>query len=273
MAYYSYPSPKSLTLTALQSRNSDESWQAIHALRQQCVPETIQLAEKLCRSRNWRKRELGVNVISQLGFWQGKSFVPYGIDEAHHLLTKHLDDPHPLVIAAAIVGLGHRPFPDVLERIAAYATHQDANIRYAVAFALGYYEAPLAVDTVIMLTQDRDNQVRDWATFTLGSLVPQDTPDITDALWQNVRDADEDVSAEAIAGLAERQDKRIIPFLKDVLAHTDQCQACYLEAAEKMGDKSLLPLLLALKDKTQSDADKGYWHNLLDDVIASLQAH
>ena len=64
---------------------------------------------------------------------------------------------------------------------------------------------------------DNDKDVRDWATFGLGVLGKADSPEVREALLRNLSDTDEDVSEEAMVGLAKRKDLRVLPSLLQVL--------------------------------------------------------
>ena len=68
---------------------------------------------------------------------------------------------------------------------------------------------------------DADEDVRDWATFGLGTLGTVDTPEIRDAFAKRLDDDSSDVVDEALAGLAQRRDKRALPFLLERLRQPD----------------------------------------------------
>jgi HEAT repeat protein len=68
------------------------------------------------------------------------------------------------------------------------------------------------------MSRDTDNNVRDWATFALGTLFDADTPEIRDALFDRVADPHDDTRSEALVGLARRSDPRVTDGLKTELA-------------------------------------------------------
>ena len=71
-----------------------------------------------------------------------------------------------------------------------------------------------ALDALIELSADPEPGVRDWATFALGTLAPQDTPALRDALAARLDDPDDDTRLEAVHGLALRGDAaRVEPAL------------------------------------------------------------
>src|SRR6202035_251662 len=84
----------------------------------------------------------------------------------------------------------------------------------AVACACGSLgNEELAVDVLLNLMRDDDSDVRDWATFGLGSLSDKDSPTIRNALFEALNDPDVDVRQEAQVGLAKRRDIRVLPRL------------------------------------------------------------
>ena len=63
--------------------------------------------------------------------------------------------------------------------------------------------------------------MRDWATFALGSLAPQDTPELRDALASRLEDPDPETRLEAVHGLALRGDMRAVEPALELLSAAD----------------------------------------------------
>lgn len=129
---------------------------------------------------------------------------------------------------------------------------------------MGSYPNPPAVDALLKLARDPDDDVRDWATFGLGSLHDIDTPEVRQCMWENLQDRDADVRAEAVAGLAQRGDPRAVDCLLDQLSA--DCRWQDLEAAEKLASPRLLPALHALASEA-GWADGDWRHVLLGAAI------
>ena len=268
-----HPSHKSLVGIALQELDSDQSWDAIFELRMRGTPDTLTLVQRLAGSRNWRKRKLSMSIAAQLR--QRKKGAPrdsveYALEQTHAILLAGLSDTHPEVVAAAVAGFGHRPHPAALPDLVRLSNHANEKIRFDVAFALGSYSEPEAIAALLQLASDESDDVRDWATFGLGSLQAADGPEIRRVLWQNVFDRDNDVRGEALVGLANRKDERVIALLLERLR--PDCQVYELEASEQLANKQLLPRLEALRVSVDPIKESNaYWHGRLLDALAACQ--
>jgi HEAT repeat protein len=262
---------KSLVGMALQEWESDESWKAISALQMSGSPEGLTLARKLAKSRNWRKRALGLYMASQLR--QPQKGIPhetteYALAETQEMLLAGLYDTCDAVRCAAISGLGHRPHPPALPELIRLASHPDEDIRFDIAVALGRYPETEAINTLLRLAKDDSDDVRDWATFGIGSLQEADNQEIRDLLWNNLQDSNEDVRGEALVGLAIRKDERVIPILLELL--DTNCRVFELNASESIASPLLLPRLNTMKDAVinENDIDSYWYHSLLDAIEA-----
>jgi HEAT repeats/HEAT repeat len=144
--------------------------------------------------------------------------------------------------------------PDALPIALELATHPDAEIRRAAAQvlpALGQltgddpHHRDAVVTSLIALTRDLDDDVRDWACFALGTqLSDMDGPRLRDALAERLRDDHDDTRCEALLGLARRADPRALPVLMRRLA-APNVYALEVESAGALGDPSLHTLVRA----------------------------
>jgi HEAT repeat protein len=112
------------------------------------------------------------------------------------------------------------------------------------------------------LTSDVDSDVRDWATFNLGTQSRLDTPAIRAALWARVDDSDDEVRGEALCGLAEKGDRGVVDAVIREL-FDERGSPLAVDAAEALPDPRLLPALLHLRAN-----HTGVIHGL-DDAIAA----
>lgn len=237
--------------TALTDPDEIVAWDAVSTLHLRGTREVFDAACQLCASDCPQERTLGANILAQLGI-PDRSFP----NESVKLLLSHLaDEADEDVLDAICIALGHFHDPTAIRSIARLKAHPSANVRYAVVFSLLGFEDDLAIETLIELSRDHDEVVRDWATFGLGSAIDLDAPDIREALFVRVFDDDEVTRGEALVGLARRKDQRIIePLIKELSRYPDAEHWSYsLEAAEAFADTRLLPVLSRLKQSADLD--------------------
>jgi HEAT repeat protein len=158
--------------------------------------------------------------------------------------------------ASIVAALGHVGDPSTLGVIFPFSLHPTAEVRLAVAFAVATVSPqplePEARTALIRLSQDRDAEVRDWATFGLGTLSDADGPDVRAALLARAEDANHEARAEALFGLAVRRDPRAVPHLIRAL-QSPLVGGLEVDAAAAAGDPRLLPALWALRQSGRAD--------------------
>lgn len=200
--------------------DEDAPWEAVGRLRILGTREVYERAAEWCISSDPLKRARGANVLAQIG---STSEHPQNnfLDESYAVvsqLVQHEKEPLPLL--AAIHALGHIGNPFALPLVIQNCSHEDDKVRLAVACALGHFaDDPRAVQALIVLMEDRDEDVRDWATFSLGVLGHADSPEIRVALLKRTNDPNPNVRGEALAALANRRESQAIPPL---VAELDQ---------------------------------------------------
>lgn len=237
---------KSLIGIALQETDLEEShiyWLIVHELQFRATPQTLQATQTLFHSKNWRKRVLAINIISQM-LLPTQPYQPYAVKEAQEILLTALHDIHPAVILAAIYGLGHRATVEALPDLLTFSKHKDAKYRHAVTFALTSYDNDSAIETLLVLATDPDDNVRDWATFALGSLHDEiDTPNLRERLWLNCSDENLIISGEALVGLAKRKDRRVYDLVLKRLEICEPTDFFIQEAVQEMDCPALYKVL------------------------------
>lgn len=261
-----------LVRLALAHGTGNRGWDAIAQLHRRGSPATFACVESLVRSPSARRRTLGLDIAAQLGIpAPDGSGEPYALEATQAMLVAALDERHAGVLQSAIAGLGHRPVAAALPAMLAHAGHADARVRFALAYALASYPLPEATTALMGLAADRDDDVRDWATFSLGTLNESDDDAIRSLLWTNAHDSNRDVRGEAVVGLARRSDPRVIALLRDRLLD-DDCRVYELEAAEEMPRPELLEPLQRLRDDADRRPDiDPVWHRHLLDAIDACE--
>jgi len=232
-----------LVFVALTEPDEDLSWDAICALHWRGSHDVLDHAAGLCRSSCSVERRVGANMLGQLGV-PDRTFP----EECLRLLLEMLEDePDHQVLPAILIGLSHLHRSETVVPALRFRQHADADVRLAVVDALMGQEDPSALNGLIGLMRDDDADVRDWATFSLGTQVEVDTPGIRDALAERLHDPDDVTRDEALVGLARRRDWRVIPALRAALA-SDSVSDLQIEAAALVGDPELYPQLVALQE-------------------------
>ena len=227
----------------------------------------------LLRSANAHRRALALDIAAQLhtdgdGSGSGEPFAP---DAVRAMLVAGLADANPGVVQSAVFGLGHSPWTQALPALLAQADHPAALVRFALAFTLGSYPEPDATATLVRLASDLDDDVRDWATFSLGTVHEADDDDVRARLWANAHDTNRDVRGEAVVGLARRGDPRVVDLLKERLLDED-CRVYELEAAGEMPSGELLETLQRVRADAERRRDIGpFWYSHLLDAIDACE--
>ncbi len=197
----------------------DAPWEAVRALRSIGTRQVFERAADLCRSSDPLSRARGADVLAQLGKTSDHASNSFR-DESYSVIASLLqEETEPQPLAAGIAALGHLDNPLAVPLITNFSSHPSPEVRFDVAFALGCFpNDPLSAETLLRLTQDADEDVRDWATFGLGVLGNTDSDEIREALVRRLNDSDEDVREEAMVGLGKRDDQRVLPNLMAALA-------------------------------------------------------
>lgn len=248
------PSTSDLINRALTEPDENEAWEVVSTLHLRGTREVFEEARTLCRSACPQERRLGADILGQLGI--PERLCP---DEGVAILSAMSRIESDLeAIGSICTALGHLQHPRAIEPLLHWKGHPDAKIRWRVAVALGRYETSEAVDGLIELSSDPDEDVRDWATFGLGSQMDLDTSRIREALCARLNDPDPVTRAEAFVGLARRRDERVIvPLIEALdsgqLDEFEPRQDLVLEAVEEIADPRLLPSLLAMRDRQNSE--------------------
>ena len=239
-----------------------ERWDVIVELHRR--PEEVVARKALgwCSSEDPIEQVLGIDILGQLGFAEGR--LPFR-EESLPVLEGLLSEHDERVVASTLIAIHHFGPAESLWKVVRLAAHASADVRYAVAFAVSGQSDPRAVSTLIELSSDSAPSVRDWATSGLGPQMDDDTREIRDALLRRVADPDADTRAEALSGLVKRQDARVVAPLKKALK-LPSVGTLEVQAAADVADPALLPELEALKSWWDVDT------SLLEEAIARCRA-
>jgi HEAT repeat protein len=177
-----------------------------------------------------RKRALGADILGQLGY--GKTFH----NECALALLKRLKFEYsPWVLTSIGVAAGHLNDPRFARPLSDLAKHLDRDVRFGATFGLLCIDSPIAIKSLIKLSSDKVNKVRDWATFGLGSQHEKDNPAIRKALKARLNDKHYETRLEAIAGLAQRKDPTAKAIVLKWLMTRKRVPNIIWESAEDLG--------------------------------------
>ena len=194
---------------------SEAEWAPyLSALAHRGDEEVLFRAQAMAEDADPVARGIAAYLLGQLG----TPVRTFPAESAATLETMAAKEADPDVLAAVAHGFGHLGEEYGVDTLLRLASHADARVREAVAIALAGRADGDALAALIALSGDEAADVRDWATFALGSLAPQDTPELRDALVARLQDPDRQTRLEAVHGLAVRGDTRAVEPALELLA-------------------------------------------------------
>jgi HEAT repeat protein len=224
--------------TALQSDNYDAVLEAAEEVAD-AGPEAAAYAQARLRDPDPAVRAVACDVLT----FAAEEYDEVHADAATELIAVAEAESDTDVLWSIIRALGATTDGRAAPILIRLARHPDPDIRFRVATALPLV-APTAdlraiTATLIELSNDVDDEVRNWATFGLGAQLTVDGFDVRSALWACCFDPSEDVRAEGIRGLARRRDPVAVPFVAQLLVAGDVDSAT-VQAAAFLADPTLL---------------------------------
>ncbi len=234
---------------ASNEENEHIYWDYVSILNFRGSDKEFIAASILCESQSAKERSLGVRILSQLGIPERTFLVQSGDILLKLLLTEENNS----VLASIGFAFGHLHDSRGILPLIKLKNHHDADVRMGVVSGLSQQEDELAIQALIDLSSDEEEDIRNWATFGLGSQIEADTSAIRDALFARVisETADSDTIAEirgeALVGLAIRKDRRVIDPLISELENR-RVGILTVEAAKEIGDARLYQALINLQE-------------------------
>jgi HEAT repeat protein len=251
---------------ALTEKDEDAAWEPVMVLQYRASREVLEAAERLCASQSPIERTLGANILGQLGIPE-RTFPTECFECLAGMLPAESD---PDVLNAVAVAFGHLHDPRCIDLLVHLKTHPNCDVRYGLVHGISGHDHPLAIETLIELSKDEDEDVRNWATFGLATLIDADSLAIRESLLVRTIDVQDECRGEALVGLARRKDLRVFELLLKELA-ADEVGTLAVEAAEYLADPRLLPALLKLRDDCFDNSGKP--DDDIDRAIASCKAN
>lgn len=237
---------------ALRAYDEDCRWDLIGGIVGECPDDVLRSATDLLHGADDRGRTLGADILGRLVGSEPRTHEAV----LHALLEALALENSPSPLASIVAAIGHVGDAGALGLIFPLSMHPSAEVRLAVAFAVATISpqplVPEARGALIRLSQDDDPEVRDWATFGLGTLSDADGPDVRAALLARAEDSYRETRAEALFGLAVRRDPRAVPHLIRAL-ESPHVGGLEVDAAAAAADPRLLPALWALQQAGRAD--------------------
>ncbi len=262
-------STEDLIQHAMNAHNNDDQWAAVEVLWSRPANEVLSIAQELINSGDPKRRYLGVLILGQ-GILIPNRIAP---DDSLALLIPLLNsEQQPEILSTIGWALGQIGDVRGVEPLVRLKNHLDPDVRYGVIQGLTGQINDQAVRTLVELSNDKEVKVRDWATFGLTLIDEVDTTPVRSALWARLKDENRDIHHEALVGLAQRGDRRVVePLLQELVTSADEVSQLVFEAAiiagQRLGDPRLYPFLLNLRKFS-----RGSERDDLEEAIAKCSA-
>ena len=229
-------------IESLHSNDSDVRYAAARELQTRNDGNTLEVTLRLIESPNYKLRAISTFILGQLKLSSGD-------DEAVTLLLCALavKDKSAVVRCGAVAALGHictnTPIYNrtVIQLLKITTYDKSPSVRHSTAFALSSIDMPETEGLLLKLIKDSDSDVIDWGLFSMNCR-GYDSQEIRDILFAYLSNEHEGIKMEAIHGLTQRKDERVIPFLRDAIK-AGEIYAYTVDAVTALGDQSLLELL------------------------------
>ena len=152
-----YRSVEELIRIALTEQDEDADWEAVTVLHHKGSREVLEAARRLCASDIADERQLGANILGQLGM-PDRTFP----DECFEILAAMLaKETEPSVLECIGVAFGHLGDTRAIELLLPLQRHANSDVRFGVVLGLTGHSRPDAVKAIIELSRDSDELVRD----------------------------------------------------------------------------------------------------------------
>ncbi|WP_339889907.1 hypothetical protein [uncultured Flavobacterium sp.] len=225
----------------LKNKSTRNYWNYISELRKRKSKDIFEKSFLFTKSENIKEKIIGINVLAQFGYPRlHKKII---LKRFFELLKTEKDKK---VLSSILYAIGHNNenlTVNQINFICSFKKNRSVLIKHSLISAILSKTENLAIKTLIELSNDKDSDIRDWATFGLGTQIEIDNSEIRRALWERVNDNDEITREEAIFGLAKRKDIKIKEILIKELKKIDEFGSLILEAIEEFQDKDFIKLI------------------------------
>src|SRR5579871_3179835 len=130
---------------ALSETDEHKAWEPVTVLHFRGTREVLEAARKLCSSAIARERELGANVLSQLGVPE-RTFPQECFDCLARMLQEETD---PAVLQSIAAAFGHLHDQRCIDLLIPFKSHPDEDVRHGVVFGLLTSDDRRSIETLI----------------------------------------------------------------------------------------------------------------------------
>ncbi|GGD36439.1 HEAT repeat domain-containing protein [Flavobacterium orientale] len=225
----------------LNNKSNENYWKYISELRKRKTKDIFEKSIELTKSEISKEKIIAINILAQFGY---PRLHQKEILKTYFNLLKTEKDKN--VISSILYAIGHNNdnlTEKQIDIVCSFKNHKSVNVRHGLVSAILTIDKTKPIITLIQLTKDKDSDIRDWATFGIGTQIETDNPIIRETLWKRINDSDENTRFEAIIGLAKRKDEKIKDVLKNELLKIDEFGSLILEAIEEFNDKEFIILI------------------------------
>jgi hypothetical protein len=254
----------------LNNKTQKTYWNNVSELRKRANENIFQKAYGLAKSNDDKEKEIGIDILAQLGF--NPRFKPKEVIELFfELLNKPQSDT---ILMSVLYGIGHNNESLTDNQIAiltVFKTNNNNDVKHGLISALSGLDNSRAIQALVEFTEDKIASIRSWSTFAIGTRIEVNNVEISNALWNRINDSDEETKFEAISGLANRRDSRVKGIIFRELKK-ESYGSLLFEAILTLNDKDFLPLLEAnLKISQNENNVNNGWRYALQGAIEELK--
>lgn len=217
LEYKSDPRPTAELLVLALSKDMDadneDFWLPIRILQHRLPTEFPKIQELSC-STSPKDREVAATILGQNSVRE-----KFDVQGCQSVLNQMLSQPDVISpsLESILFALGNLKASGYIDMILPFESHSNSDVRYAATHSLIGSDEESAISALIRLSGDTDFDVRNWATFGLGSRTELDSERIRAALVDRLAEIDEEIRGEALVGLVARYDVRAIsPLRRDL---------------------------------------------------------
>lgn len=225
----------------LNNKSDKTYWDNIRELHSRPNRFVFEKCRDLVNSNIPKERMIGIDILAQLGNLP-RPFYNESIKLFFDLLENEKDDK---VLASFFYAIGHNNdnlSQEQITKLISFKNSKNSSIRLGLVSSLLGVNNSQAVDTLIDLSNDTVSSIRNWATFGIGTQIETNNDKIRKALWNRIRDKNQDIKLEAIVGLAKRNEIKIKELIKQEL-QAGEYGSLLFEAIELLNCVEFIPLL------------------------------